>query len=107
MLFRSDLLDDLKRGDVTLEKVETKALPAEMQPLNLDQRKAYLKQKEGERGRIQARIAELSRQRQAYLDADAKKRSAAGKGDSFDEKVGEALREQAKRKGIRYATPGK
>lgn len=104
---RGDLLDDLKRGATTLEKVPDQDLPTEMQGMGPEERKAYLKRKETERSRIQARIAELGRQRQAYLDAEAKKRSASGKGDSFDAKVGEALREQAKRKGIRYAAPGK
>ncbi len=102
-----DLLDDLKRGVASLDKVPAKDLPTEMQALGPAERKAYLQRKEAERNRIQARIAELGRQRQAFLDAEAKKRAVGGKGDSFDEKVGEALREQAKRKGIRYAKPGK
>jgi hypothetical protein len=102
-----DLIDSLKDGAVSLEKVATKELPAEMQALSLDERKAYLKRVGDERERIQSRIAELSRQRQAYLDADAKRKSAAGGADSFDEKVGEALREQAQRKGILFGSAGK
>jgi hypothetical protein len=102
-----DLLDDIKGGAVSLDKVGTKDLPVEMQPMPLEQRKAYLKQKEAERGRIQARIAELSRQRQAYLETEARKRPASSKGDSFDEKVGEAIRDQAKRKGIHYEAAAK
>jgi len=102
-----DLLDDLKRGTASLDKVSAKDLPAEMQAMGPAERKAYLQRKETERSRIQARIAELSRQRQAYLEGEARKKAATGGADSFDEKVGEALRAQALRKGIRYAKPGK
>jgi hypothetical protein len=102
-----DLLDDLKRGTASLDKVSAQDLPVEMQTMGQAERKAYLRRKETERSRIQARIAELSRQRQAYLEGEAKKKAATGGADSFDEKVGEALRAQALRKGIRYAKPGK
>lgn len=96
-----DLLDDLKAGKASLEKVDEKDLPSEMKPMSQDQRKAYVKQKEADRARIQSRIAELSKQRQAYLDTEAKKR-AGGPKDAFDAKVGEAVRAQAKAKGIRF-----
>ncbi len=93
-----ELLDSLKKGEVTLEKIEAKDLPAEMKPMTLAQRKAYVKTKEDTRAKLQTRITELIRQRQAYLDAEARK--GAGKADSFDTKVAETLRTQAKRKGI-------
>lgn len=98
-----DLLDDLKGGKVSLEKVAAKDLPPEMQAMKPEQRQEYVKQKEAQRARIQARIADLTKQRQAWLEADARKRAAAGSGDSFDQKVGEAIRAQAARKGLRYA----
>jgi hypothetical protein len=97
-----DLLDDLKGGKVSLEKVPARDLPAEMQAMDNERRKTYVKQKEADRARVQARIADLTRQRQAWLEADSKKRAAAGSGDSFDQKVGEAIRTQAARKGLRY-----
>lgn len=97
-----DLLDDLKGGKVSLEKLAAKDLPREMQSMKPEQRQEYLKQKEAERARIQARIADLTKQRQAWLEADARKRAAAGSGDAFDQKVGEAIRAQAARKGLRY-----
>jgi hypothetical protein len=102
-----DLLDGLKEGTVSLEKLDPKALPEEMRGLDKAGRKAYLAQKEGERARIQTRIAELSRRRQTFLEADAKKRAATGQADSFDGKVGEAIRAQGARKGIRYEKTGK
>jgi len=102
-----DLLDGLKEGSVSLDKLDAKALPEEMRELDAPGRKAFLQKKEAERTRIQARIAELSRQRQTFLEADAKKRAAAGQADSFDGKVGEAIRAQAARKGIRDEKTGK
>lgn len=95
-----DLLDALKSGAVALDRVEAKDLPAELQPLAPEERRAYLKRVAADRERIQARIADLGRQRQAFLDDEARRRAASGAGDSFDGKVGEALREQARRKGI-------
>jgi hypothetical protein len=99
-----DLLDDIKGGKVSLEKVAAKDLPREMQAMKPEQRQDYVKQKEAERARIQARIAQLTKQRQAWLEADARKRAAAGSGDAFDQKVGEAIRAQAAKKGLRYAS---
>jgi Mg-chelatase subunit ChlD len=97
-----DLLDDLKGGRVSLEKVAPKDLPLEMQAMDTEQRRAYVKRKEADRAKVQARIADLTKQRQAWLEQDAKQRAASGSGDSFDQKVGEAIRAQAARKGLRY-----
>jgi hypothetical protein len=102
-----DLLDGLKAGTVSLEKLDAKALPEELRELDAAGRKAFVQKKEAERARIQARIADLGRQRQAFLEADAKKRAAAGAADSFDGKVAEAIRAQGARKGIRYGKTAK
>jgi hypothetical protein len=102
-----DLLDGLKEGTVSLEKLDAKALPEELRELDAAGRKAFVQKKEAERARIQARIADLGRQRQAFLEADAKKRAAAGAADSFDGKVAEAIRAQGARKGIRYGKTAK
>ena len=97
-----DLLDGLISGKVKLDRLDSKKLPQEMQTLSPDARKAYLKTKRVERDKVQARISDLSKKRQAFIDAENKKRASAGKGEAFDLKVAEAIREQAKRKGIKY-----
>jgi len=52
-----------------------------------------------ERAEIRRKVAELSRKREDYLSKEA---ARSGSGDGFDAKVLEALREQAKEKGILY-----
>ena len=97
-----DLLDDMKEGKVELKSLAQDALPGELQGKSAGEQEAYLKGKQEERGKIEARIQTLLKERQAYLDAEQKKLAAAGKGSAFDVKVLEMLREQAGRKGIKY-----
>lgn len=97
-----ELLDALAEQKITLDKVKSADLPKELQTLSPDELKAEVKKKQKERAGLQKRIAELSKERDAYIDAERKKLTKAGKGDGFDEKVSQSLRAQAKRKGIRY-----
>lgn len=94
-----DLLDDIKGGVVSLEALPKDQLPKEMQSQSPAERKAYLQQKETERTKVQGRIDTLAKQRQAFLEAEVKR---SGSKDAFDQKVAEAIRIQAKRKGIVY-----
>lgn len=99
---RGDLIDDLNEGAISLEKLDPGSLPADLRSLSPAQRAAHLQQKKAERDRIQARIAELTRQRQAWLKAQAK----TGPGDAFDAQVAEAIRIQARRRGILLGKAG-
>jgi len=99
-----DLVDDLKDNRVKLEEVKADELPAEMKNLTKEQQAAYLKAKAEERQKVQARIAELVKKRQEYINEEMRK--AAGKG-GFDEQVRTIVTEQAKSKGIKYATGDK
>jgi hypothetical protein len=94
-----DLLDDTRSGAVRLETLPKEQLPREMQSMTPGERTTYLQRKEAERAKVQVRINALSKQRQAFLDAELKKHASK---DAFDEKVAEAIRLQAKRKGILY-----
>jgi len=51
---------------------------------------------------LQKDIEELTKKRDAYIQAENKRLSAAGKGDGFDEKVAQTIRQQAEKKGINY-----
>ncbi len=97
-------MDDLKDNRVKLEEVKADELPAEMKNLTKEQQAAYLKAKAEERQKVQARIAELVKKRQEYINEEMRK--AAGKG-GFDEQVRAIVTEQAKSKGIKYATGDK
>lgn len=99
-----DLVDDLKEGRAKLAELKKEELPAELKGKTPEQQKAYLAQQEEKRTKLQAQVADLVKQRQAFLDAEAKKAAAAGTGSAFDVEVAGMLREQAKRKKIAFGT---
>ncbi len=98
----SDLVDAVKEGLVDASKLASKDLPAEMREMDADERAAYVETKIAEREEIQRQVAELNDQREDYVRAAKKRLVAEGKGDSFDLKVLDTIREQAAGKGIRY-----
>lgn len=98
-----ELLDSLANGKVKLETLKKDELPAELQKLSDADLKAEIGKKQKERNELQAKVQKLSKERQDYIDAERKRQAAAGKADSFDEKVAQAIRAQAAKKGIRYS----
>jgi hypothetical protein len=97
-----ELLDALESGRVNLKELKEEQLPEELKSLTPQQREASIKEKQGKRKELQKKAAELVKQRDAYLEAERRKQAEAGKQDAFDAKVGEIIREQAKRKGMEY-----
>ncbi len=94
-----DLVDDLKGERVKLAQIKDDQLPPEMRSMSLEQKEAFLKARSAEREKIQARIAELLKQRNAYIQEEMRKRAGGG---GFDEQIRAIVVEQAKAKGIRY-----
>lgn len=101
-----DLIDDIKSKRVKLAEVARKDLPPEMQKLTAKERAAYVARQSSQRRQIQARVAKLVTQRQAFIDDELRKLTAAGKGSAFDTQVNLMLREQAAKKGIHYDSNG-
>ncbi|MGV3663643.1 MAG: vWA domain-containing protein [Prosthecobacter sp.] len=97
-----ELIDALKEGKMKLEEVKAKDLPESLRNLSPDELKAHVAKQQAERETIQKRIAELVKERDAYVLAERKKLAAAGKADSFDEQVAKTLRQQAQAKGIGF-----
>lgn len=97
-----DLIDDLAAGKRKLNEVKKDELPEGLQKLSDDELKVHVEKQQAERTTLQKRIAELVQERDAYLSGERKKMAAGGKTDSFDAQVSTALREQAKRKDIRF-----
>jgi hypothetical protein len=97
-----ELIDALKEGKVKLETVEKSELPEELRKLSPEELKEHIAKKQAEREAIQKQIAELSKQRDAYLTVERAKQAKDKKADSFDTEVAKSLRAQAKKKGIRY-----
>jgi Mg-chelatase subunit ChlD len=97
-----ELLDALADGTVKLESVKKDELPPELRKLDEQELKAHVARQQKRRADLQSQILEVSKQRDAYLDTERKRLASAGKGDAFDEKVGETIRMQAAKKGISY-----
>ncbi|HBD07758.1 MAG TPA: VWA domain-containing protein [Syntrophobacteraceae bacterium] len=97
-----ELLDALESGRVNLKDLKEEQLPEELKKLTSEQREALIKEKQAKRKELQTKAADLVKQRDAYLDAERRKQADAGKKDAFDAKVGDMIREQAKRKGMEY-----
>ena len=91
-----DLIDDVAEGKTTPAAVPATELPPEMQKMDTGKREAYVKEKLAARNKIQAQIAELARQRDAWL-----RKNSAARPDSFDAKVEGALKKQAKSIGLK------
>jgi hypothetical protein len=97
-----ELLDAIKEGKVSLDAVKQEELPEELRKLSPAELKAHVGKKQVEREEIQKKIAELSKKRDAFIAAEREKLAKEKKGDGFDTQVAKTLREQAKKKGIRY-----
>ena len=95
---RGDLLADMAEGAVKLEAVKAADLPPEMQKMTTDERKAYVAKQQEKRAALNKQLEELARKRADFIEAEKKRLAAEGKGDAFDLKVEETIKEQAKRK---------
>ena len=89
---------DCTNGVVKLDAVKAAELPPEMQKMTAAERKAYIEKKQKERDNLQSKIADLTKQRDAYIVAERTKLAKDKPADSFDEKVSAVVREQAEAK---------
>ncbi|MEE8108602.1 MAG: VWA domain-containing protein, partial [Gammaproteobacteria bacterium] len=85
---------------VELDEIETEALPAALKPMARAEQKTYLEGLASKRDDLQRKIRALSADRDGYL---AKKvEEAGGLKDSLDQKLYEAVKEQAGKAGLEY-----
>ena len=97
-----ELIDELDRGDITIEDLEEEALPEDLRGLDRRQLAVAVEAKRAKRKEIQARLEKLLEERNAFIVAEKRRLAETDKGDSFDEEVSATVREQAARKGIEY-----
>ena len=97
-----ELLDALANNELKLESIDKKNLPAEFQKLTQEEMEGRIAKAREERASVQKEIDEVSKKRDAYIQAENKRLAAEGKGDRFDEKIAETIRKQAEGKGISY-----
>jgi len=86
---------------VKLEDVKEEDLPENMRAMTAEQRKAYVAEMEKKRADFQAKVADLTKQRQNWVDEQMKKNNASND-KSFDLAMRKAIREQAASKGFKF-----
>jgi hypothetical protein len=89
---RGDLISDLRENQVKLDDVPNDQLPKELQNLSRNDQEKLIEKKTQERDELSKKVAELSRKRQEYIDAENKR--LAGHGDAFDAKVSEIVQKE-------------
>lgn len=94
-----DLVDASKEKDFSLEKIEKEQLPAEMQTMTLEERKAYVEKKAQEREEIQKQIREISVKRDGFIKEEMKKQ-----GLSEDKALHAAVRQVVSEKADKMGT---
>jgi Mg-chelatase subunit ChlD len=97
-----ELLDEMREGKISLNEIRRDQLPSDLQKLSQSDLRAKLDETSAKRSELQKQIADLAKQRETFIATEQKRLAAEGKGDAFDTKVAEILREQAKKKGIEY-----
>jgi hypothetical protein len=96
-----DLVADAAAG-APVASVAPEALPPALRALPAAEREAYVEQQVAKRKQLQARIARVTAERDAYLAKAEARARAAGEADAFDQKVNDAIKAQAQRKGISF-----
>jgi hypothetical protein len=92
---KGDLIADAEEGVVSLSAIREDQLPPAMRSMKPAEREKYLEGLKAKRDKLNASLADLSKKRAAFIDAENKKAAAANKGDSFDIKVAEIIEKQA------------
>jgi hypothetical protein len=101
LLGSKELVDDVASGRIDLDAIDEKMLPARMQGMKPLERKELVSESAREREALQNEIRQLSQERDAYVAEQLAE--AGGAEDSLDQKIYEAVKEQAEAVGLAYA----
>ncbi len=101
LLGDSELVYDATEKGKDVSKIKKRHLPEELRSKSDKELKAYVKEKAKKRAELQAKIAELSKQRQEHIAGQIAAKGGAAK-DSFDMQIFESIKIQAAEKGIDY-----
>lgn len=97
----NELVSDVASGRIDLEELDADALPEPLQAMAPAEQKAAIQRLADERAELKARISRLSQRREEYLAKQVEE--AGGAQDSLDQKIFDAVREQASEAGLVYA----
>jgi len=101
LLGDNELVAAVASGAVDLDKLEEDALPEVLKPMAPAEQEAFVAELAEKRADLQRRIQELADDRDGYLAR--KVDEAGGLKDSLDQKLYEAVKEQAGEAGLDYA----
>ncbi|WP_020407818.1 vWA domain-containing protein [Hahella ganghwensis] len=96
----SELVEDVASGKVELDSIDESYLPEPMKTLSKEEQAQLIKQKSAERESLRAQIADLTRHRQAFIEAELK--ASGEEEESLDYKIYSAVKEQAAERGLSY-----
>jgi len=100
LLGDNELVAAVASGSIDLNELDEDALPEALKPMARAEQEAFVAELAEERADLQRQIRELSQDRDGYL---AKKVDAAGGlKDSLDQKIYDAVKEQAGEAGLKY-----
>ncbi len=95
-----DLVDGMADDESLVGNLEEEQLPEEMKKMSVEERKTYVVTKTKDRDAINIRIKDLSVLRQSYVTEEKKKLAVTG--STLDQAMVEAIRLQAKTKGLKF-----
>ena len=95
-----DLVDARAHGKKDLGSMKAEELPEPMRRMSAEERARYVDGKARERGALQERIAELSKQRDRFIAVERKKQAAGPA--SFDDAVTSSVRQEAIQSGLGF-----
>jgi hypothetical protein len=95
-----ELVADVASGRVDMAALKPEDLPQDLRTMRPAERQAYVSQKATERRTLQAKIAELGKNRQAFIETKVKEEGGGEK--SLDAQLYRCIKTQAAEKGIRY-----
>jgi von Willebrand factor type A domain-containing protein len=99
-----DLVDASKQEGFDLASIEVEELPEVMRTMTLEERQAHIDANAAKRAEIQAEIAEVGQQREAWLTQQMK-RLALDESNSFDHQLRNAIRSQVSQQGFQFPKP--
>jgi hypothetical protein len=89
-----DLVDAVRADDAALEAVAEAELPEPMREMTPEQRQVHVQEQAAKRAEIQAQIAELTQQREAFIARQQAEQSPSGEAATLGEALVAAVREQ-------------
>ncbi|MFQ5547514.1 MAG: VWA domain-containing protein [Woeseia sp.] len=101
LLGENELVDGVMSGTVELDELDEAELPETLKPMAPEEQAAYVAELADRRADLQRQIRELSEDRDGYIKK--KVEEAGGFKDSLDQKIYDAVAEQAGKAGLEYS----